>query len=61
MKILICGECPDPLTTVAQNLNRFTSQQIRLQTLPLAGICPPKLDELSVFEKTTVAIPAEHA
>ena len=61
MKILICGECPDPLTTVAQNLNRFTSQQIRLQPPLPAEICPPKLDELSLAEKATLVVPADHA
>jgi hypothetical protein len=29
MKVLICGECPDSLTTVAQSLNRLLSQQMR--------------------------------
>jgi hypothetical protein len=29
MKILICGDCPDPLTTVAQELNRMYSHQFR--------------------------------
>lgn len=31
MKILICSECPDPLTTVAQGLNRIRSEQMRLE------------------------------
>jgi hypothetical protein len=29
MKLLICGECPDPLTTVAQELNRMRASQMR--------------------------------
>jgi hypothetical protein len=33
MKILICGECPDPLTTVAQGLNRIRAEQMRLDNL----------------------------
>jgi hypothetical protein len=33
MKILICGECPHPLTTVAQDLNRLRSEQMRLEPL----------------------------
>jgi hypothetical protein len=31
MKLLICSDCPDPLTTVAQGLNRMRSEQIRLE------------------------------
>jgi hypothetical protein len=32
MKVLICGECPDSLTTVARNLNRLLSEQMRSNT-----------------------------
>jgi len=33
MKLLICGECPDPLTTVAQGLNRIRAEQMRVDNL----------------------------
>jgi len=33
MKLLICGECPDSLTTVAQGLNRMRSEQMRSEAL----------------------------
>lgn len=45
MKVLICGECPDSLTTVAQNLNRLLSQQMRpdfaIPTQPTAATAVP--------------------
>lgn len=33
MKLLICGECPDSLTTVAQGLNRMRGEQMRSEAL----------------------------
>ena len=34
MKMLICGECSTPLTTIAQGLNRLRSEQMRSEFFP---------------------------
>ena len=45
MKLLICGECCDRLTTVAQRLNRIRSDQIR-EELPSRTETPPAQTEI---------------
>jgi hypothetical protein len=47
MKILICGECPDPLTTIAQGLNRMRGEQMRSELLLLCGQAPAGLREIA--------------
>jgi hypothetical protein len=47
MKILICGECPDPLTTIAQGLNRMRGEQMRSELLLLGGQAPAGLREIA--------------
>jgi hypothetical protein len=45
MKLLICGECCDQLTTVAQRLNRIRSDQIRAE-FPSRTETPPAQTEI---------------
>jgi len=49
MKVLICGECSDPLTTVAQGLNRIRSKQISLEDSLRAASSPLPEPELTVI------------
>jgi hypothetical protein len=50
MKLLICGECSDLLTTVAQELNRIRSAQMRL-LIPFSSEPSPAIPEsLAVVE-----------
>ena len=44
MKLLICGECPEPLTTVAQELNRMRSAQMR-SLIPFSTEPNPSIPE----------------
>jgi hypothetical protein len=51
MKLLICGECPDPLTTVAQELNRMRSAQMRSSLLFTTEPTPPSPESLALVER----------
>ena len=58
MKLLICGECPDPLTTVAQELNRMRSTQMR-PPLPFSiEPSPAILESVAVVEHDAPSAPA---
>ena len=58
MKLLICGECPEPLTTVAQELNRMRSAQMR-SLIPFS-VEPNPLgpESLALVEHNKPAIPS---
>jgi hypothetical protein len=45
--MLICGKCPDSLSTVAQDLNRIRSEQLRLEILLHTKVSPPHLEKLN--------------
>jgi hypothetical protein len=59
MKILICGDCPDPLTTIAQGLNRMRCEQMRSELL-LRSEGSPGLPEIPspVAHERPATIPA---
>ena len=63
MKVLICGECPDSLTTVARNLNRLLSEQIRPSTLisPPTTASVPSLLEVPAPGNPTTLLTKDHA
>jgi hypothetical protein len=63
MKMLICGECSTPLTTVAQGLNRLRSEQMRSELLPGTaapsaryGTQPFVEDELPATSRVTAPV-----
>jgi hypothetical protein len=58
MKLLICGECPDPLTTVAQELNRMRSAQMRSPIPFNTEPNPPSPESLALVEHNKPAIPS---
>lgn len=58
MKLLICGECPEPLTTVAQELNRMRSAQMRLPIPFSTEPNPPSPESLALVEHNKPAIPS---
>jgi hypothetical protein len=57
MKILICGECPDPLTTVAQALNRMRAEQMRSEILLRTPPSSPSLETSSPLDSGQPAKP----
>lgn len=58
MKLLICGECPEPLTTVAQELNRMRSAQMRSLIPFSVEPNPPSPESLALVEHNKPAIPS---
>ena len=58
MKLLICGECPEPLTTVAQELNRMRSAQMRSLICFSVEPNPPSPESLALVEHNKPAIPS---
>ncbi|HEY4877808.1 MAG TPA: hypothetical protein VIH97_01665 [Candidatus Acidoferrales bacterium] len=58
MKLLICGECPEPLTTVAQELNRMRSAQMRFPIPFSTEPNPPSPESLALVEHNKPAIPS---
>jgi hypothetical protein len=63
MKVLICGECSDSLTTVARNLNRLLSEQMRSSVLiatPTTASVPALL-EVPVPNKPAALLTEDHA
>jgi hypothetical protein len=57
MKLLICGQCPEPLTTVAQELNRMRSAQMRPAIPFNTEPNPPSPQSLALAEHNKPAIP----
>jgi hypothetical protein len=58
MKILICGKCPDPLTTVAQGLNRIRSEQMRPEPWQSGEASPPNSATVTTPDKNRTTIPS---
>jgi hypothetical protein len=50
MKLLICGECCDRLTTVAQRLNRMRSDQMRAELFSHTETPPAEIEIPSVVD-----------
>lgn len=55
MKMLICGDCPDSLTTVAQSLNRIHAEQIGTELSPTAAAPLPRPEPESSVDQERFA------
>jgi hypothetical protein len=55
MRMLICGDCPDSLTTVAQSLNRIHAEQMRTELSPPAAAPLPRPEAESSVDRERFA------